>query len=135
MLGIWGQKRGLRCAEIVLTLFVKGHRADAEQACIYQCMSMMRRMLTRRPELQERFGKVWAKRYEKASAAGGPALRPEMQGTFAKVWGRVSTVGGPVGCILDAAVRLGWEWPSPFEFVLHGGARVDVLNMEQSLPY
>ena len=45
MSAVWGSTRKLRCKEVVLTLFVPGHRVDPKQAVQYQALVTLKRFL------------------------------------------------------------------------------------------
>ena len=46
---VWGETRKLKCPEIVMTLFVKGHRSDPRQYAAYSCIRLFRIMLKKYP--------------------------------------------------------------------------------------
>ena len=46
---VWGETRKLKCPEIVMTLFVKGHRIDPRQYATYSCIRLFRVMLKKYP--------------------------------------------------------------------------------------
>eukprot|EP00660_Eupelagonema_oceanica_P019190 gene19190-biopygen18435 len=101
-------KHARRCAEVVLTLMVQGHRVDPEQIVPHECLRLLWRMVDRRPELRGAIERVWRER-----ARDGVADAP-----------------GPLRRIARVAAQIGWEWVSPWAFRdrrtgrVHGYARM-----------
>ena len=93
---LWGDGK-LRCREAVLTLLVRGHLVDPEQAAAFQSMLMLRRSLCK---------------------------MPESHGVFYSVWSSYSVgrdrVPGPIGIVCKVVSRLGWKWEEPLQFTRPG---------------
>ena len=90
---VWGSTRKLRCREIVMTLFVPGHRVDPEMASMYQCLCALRRFLVRRSHLQHVVHEVWAF----LRGAHVPQAHSH----------------GPIHIVLKTLNSLGWSWDEP----------------------
>ena len=65
--------REMRCKEIIFTLQEKGHRVDPVQRVQLERLSMLRRMLLRRPDLRDLFVRAHALRQaQPRSCVTGP---------------------------------------------------------------
>lgn len=83
---VWGETRKLKCPEIVMTLFVKGHRSDPRQYAAYSCIRLFRIMLKRYPSLCDDVSAI---------------LQLYAQG--------VGQVTGPIRLLSDTISSLGWS--------------------------
>eukprot|EP00973_Karenia_brevis_P082611 11452038-Karenia_brevis.AAC.1 len=91
--GLWGEGRTNRCKEIVLTLFVRGHKVDPLQYVDYMSIVGFHRWVLRRHAVRSLCSVTWQARSCKPGVGHGPLKN-----------------------IMSASKRLGWSWPSPFEF-------------------
>ena len=73
-MALLGSRRGRHCAEIVFTLLTPGHRTDPVQALKYQSLSLLHRMLTKRPHLRDVFGRAWASYFGSRAVSAGVGL-------------------------------------------------------------
>jgi len=106
MKALWGDKRGRRCVEVVLTLMAPGHLIDPVQLMAVQRLVTLRRMLASSEELVGIFRRIWvARRYRRDLALG------------------------PIGLVYAAVDDLHWKWVSPFEFETMKGTLVHMLNV------
>jgi len=105
---LFNGRRGRRCAEIVFTLFTRGHRIDAWQALLYTRLVTWHRMVNSRPDLQEAFCAAWV-------------LRDE----------RHRIPAGPVQMIAADLVSLGWAWVEPMVVFDHEGCVVDIRQIHK----
>ena len=87
MRAVWGTKRKMRSKEIVLSLLVPGHLVDPTQALAYQCLCMLRRFTSKRPERTHALRNCW----HCYVVEGGSAP-------------------GPIGLIHKAVLAIGWSW-------------------------
>ena len=46
---VWGETRTQKCPEIIMTLFVKGHRSDPRRYAAHSCIRLFRLMLKKYP--------------------------------------------------------------------------------------
>ena len=68
----WGETKKLKCPEIVMTLFVKGHRADPRQYAAYACIRLFRIMLQKYPPLAQDVGAILQLYAQGAGQVTGP---------------------------------------------------------------
>jgi len=100
MKAVWGMSRKLRAKELVMTLLLPGHRVDPKQAAAYQCLKMLRAMVSKHPEMEQVLRNVWQICEENA--------------------GRRAY--GPVGLVFEVVDMLGWTWPTFLQFHRPGRA-------------
>eukprot|EP00973_Karenia_brevis_P023401 3220921-Karenia_brevis.AAC.1 len=103
MRAIWGAGRGLRCKEIVLTLFTPGHRIDPHQYFDYVSLISFHRAVTQDVRLQSLFVRAWGLRNSSQKA----------HGVVKSLW--------------QAVHRLGWQWVEPFVLITSAGHEVRIL--------
>ena len=89
----WGMNRQLRAKELVFTLCAKGHLIDPCQAVGYRCLTLLRKMLSRRRDLHPLFESLWA------VSRNRNGLR-----------------AGPLGLCFEVLDELGWLWLEPYVF-------------------
>eukprot|EP00666_Eupelagonemidae_sp_cell4sb_P011072 gene11072-6650_t len=65
-------KHRRRCMEVLMTLFVHGHRVDAKQVVPFTILTKLRRMLSRRPELRPIFSRVLQRAAAPTAAPAAP---------------------------------------------------------------
>ena len=83
---VCGETRKLKCPEVVMTLFVKGHRVDPRQYAAYSCIRLLRLMLKKYPTLCSDVVAI---------------LQLYSQG--------VGKVAGPISLLSDTFSSLGWS--------------------------
>eukprot|EP00973_Karenia_brevis_P064377 8944300-Karenia_brevis.AAC.1 len=103
---LWGEGRSSRCKEIVLTLFVRGHKVDPTQAIDYNCLASMHKLVVRREPLRKLIADIWDMRQHKPKGAYGPVKN-----------------------VSAALSRLGWAWVQPFVFQTASGTHLDLLTL------
>ena len=102
-----GANRKLRCKELVFTLLTPGHRVDPKQCVCYKCLRLLRRMLTRHPELSSLYINTWHYCHSRSQAALGP-----------------------LGLACEAVASIGWSWHGPFTLLRPGLASLPLLGAD-----
>ena len=95
---LWGPGRGLRCKEIILTLFVPGHWTAPQQYVDFTSLVALHRLVTKHRPLQEIFRQVWHLR-----SSSGRAFH------------------GVVKNLRASVRRLEWTWVEPFTVITAAG--------------
>ena len=93
---VWGQGNRWRCNEILFTSLCQGHRIDAIQATAYATFMVARRVLGKQQELWPMYCDVFELRMQEMRRSS-----------------RVSTIGGPVLALLQAASAAGGMFENP----------------------
>eukprot|EP00973_Karenia_brevis_P042043 5820313-Karenia_brevis.AAC.1 len=101
---LWGNRRQMRCPEVVFTLLVRGHLADPIQADLYKSLVTFRTMMCQRMDLREFVITSWQ------------VYQHSRKQMF-----------GPVGKLAHVTDYLGWAWTEPFGFQNAQGVNLDML--------
>ena len=99
---MWGKSAPARCAEIILSLFVKGHLVDIQLAAVIRIIRVMARMLQRYPQYEQTLVNIIQARNPQALEGGFISHRLQVK--------RVAVPFGPGVQFLWALGQLGWRF-------------------------
>ena len=104
---LWGSGRRFRCKEIVLSLFVRGHRLDPGQVMTYSALTTLHKMLCTRPTLHTLLSETW------------------------RATVRRRTATGPISRVRNVLRQLNWEWPDLHTVITDEGLALNLPTLEQ----
>ena len=108
---VWGSTRKLRCREVVMTLFVPGHRVDPEMASMYQCLCALRKFMSCRPHVNQIVHEIWAFYQHEIS--------------------NHAHAHGPIQLVHKTLTCMGWSWSQPHCFTRPGHSLLPIVGCDQ----